>query len=491
MHRLSGEDAGFLLMDRPGQPMNSMAIGVLTGEHATLTLDVVRAHLAARLDELPSWRWRIVPVPGHLHHPVAVRDADFDLDAHVREVEVAGGQRELEAWFAALAEEHLPTDRPLWQVWLVTGLDDGDQALVVKYHHALADGVAAITTLSRVFSDLPLEPPAAEPGAGPGAWRPERSPRGPRLVLAALWAWLVALVALPALLARTVGAVRRVRAERERQEQELAERGGAPLPEGSGDAPRTSLNVAPSAPTAGRRVYARAALELADLKTIKEAAGVTLNDAVMGVVAGACVRLLAARGETPDRPLLTTVPMAAEPPGAPVRQFGNRFWAYTASLATDVVDPWERLQRIAEVSAAGKQRLQALGVDLVPAWLDVIPPGLARRGVEGSLERLSDVDADVDASILVSNVRGPSQPWSIGGRVFSDLHLDGPPSNGVGCNVMVWSYGERMLLGILAYADALPDPGELVRALEESCAELVAAARASSGVGAVADRRRE
>lgn len=484
MRRLSGEDAGFLLMDSPGQPMNSMGVGVLTGAHATLTLDLVRAHVASRLDELPSWRWRIVPVPGDLHRPVAVRDPDFDLDAHVREVQVIGGDRELEAWFAALAEEHLPTDRPLWQVWLVTGLDEGKQALVVKYHHALADGVGAFTTFSRVFSDLQFDPLPAVPGHAPGPWRPERLPGAPRLVLAALWAWLVTLVTFPALVARTVAAVRRLRGEKERQRAEAETRGGPPMPDPSGGAPRTSLNVPPSAPTAGRRVYARAALDMADLKVIKQAAGVTLNDAVLGVVAGACLRLLDDRGERPERPLLTTVPMSAEPAGAAVRQFGNHFWAFTTSLATDVADPWERLQRISEVSSAGKQRLQALGVDLVPAWLDVIPPGIARRGVDGGLERLSDVDADVDASILVSNIRGPAQPWSIGGRVFSEVHVDGPPSNGVGCNVMVWSYGDRMLLGILAYADALGEPAPFVAALEESCAELVAEARSRTGLPA-------
>lgn len=480
MHRLSGEDAGFLHMDGPGQPMNSMAVGVLTGEHATLTLDVVRSHVAARLDELPSWRWRIVRVPGDLHHPVAVRDPAFDLDAHVREVAVAGGERELEAWFAGLAEQHLPTDRPLWQVWLVTGLDDGMQALVVKFHHALADGVGAVTTFSRVFSDLEFEPLPAVPGHEPGPWRAERLPGGPRLVLAALWAWLVALLTLPALLARTVAGVRRVRAEKERQRAQAAA-GGVEMPDYAGASPRTSLNVAPQAATAGRRSYVRAGLDLADLKVVKDAAGVTLNDVVLGVVAGACVRLLDARGERPERPLLTTVPMSAEPAGAPTRQFGNDFWSFTTSLATDVADPWERLQRISEVSASGKRRLESLGVGLVPQWLDVLPPALAKRGIAVTLDRLGDAERDVDASILVSNVRGPAQPWSIGGRVFSDLHVDGPPSNGVGCNVMVWSYGDRMLVGILAYADALPDPRAFADALTASCTELVAAARSRVG----------
>lgn len=481
MHSLRGEDAGFLAMDVAGQPMSSMAVGVLRGEHATLTLDVVRTHVAARLDELPSWRWRIVPLPGGLHQPLAVRDPDLDLDAHVREVTVTGGERELEAWFAALAEQHLPTDRPLWQVWLVTGLDDGAQALVVKYHHALADGVAAMTTFARVFSDLSLDPLPPVPGHRPGPWRAERLPGRPRLLVATLWAWLVALVALPALLARTVVGVRRIRAVRERQRAEAEAAGREPVPDRLEGAPWTSLNVVPASPTAGRRTYVRAGLDLADLKVVKEAAGVTLNDVVLGVVAGACVRLLDARGERPTRPLLTTVPMSAEPPGAPTRQFGNHFWAFTTSLATDVADPWERLHRISAVASAGKQRLESLGVGLVPDWLDVIPPVLARHGIASTLERLGREGEDVDASILVSNVRGPAEPWSIGGRVFADLHLDGPPSNGVGCNVMVWSYGERMLLGVLAYADALPEPELFRDALTESCAELVALARERTG----------
>lgn len=474
MHRLRGEDAGFLLMDVPGQPMSSMAVGVLEPEHATLTLDVVRRHVAARLDELPSWRWRVVPVPGELHRPVAVRQGEVSLDAHVREVVVAGGDAELEAWFAALAEEHLPMDRPLWQVWFVTGLDEGRQALAVKYHHALADGVGAVATFGRLFSDLPYDPLPAVPGHRPGRLRGERTPARVRLVAAALWAWLVTVVLLPRLVARTVTGVRRMRAQRA---QDVA--AGCHVPDHAGGAPRTRLNVAPDSPTAGRRRYVRAGLGLADLKLVKEVAGVTLNDVVLAVVAGACVRTLG--DELPSRPLLTTVPMSAEPPGAPVRQFGNHFWSFTTSLATDLADPWERLRTISRVAGAGKRQLEALGVGLVPTWLDVLPPPLARRGIHATLARLSDPERDVDASVLVSNVRGPAQPWSIGGRVFGEVHIDGPPSNGVGCNVMVWSYGDRVLLGVLAYADALGDPEGFRAALEESADELVAAARARGG----------
>ena len=471
MHRLNGEDAGFLYMDLPGQPMNSIGIGVLSGDDATLTLADVRAHIASRLDELPSWRWRIVRVPGELHRPVAVRDPDFDLDAHVLEATVTGGDAELEAWFAGLAAEHLDPDRPLWQVWLVTGLDDGRQAMVMKYHHALADGVAAMTTLARVFSDVQFDPLPPVPGHSGEPWSAERIPGRLRMVLWALWAHLVTLLlVVPGLLLRTRRQARAVRRERANSE--------VTMPPFSGGAPRTSLNRAFTAP----RTYARATLPLSDVKQVKDAAGVTMNDVVLAIVAGACVRYLEARDGVPDRPLLTTVPMANEAPGAPVRQFGNHFWSFTTSLATDVPDPWERLEQISLYARTGKRELEALGVSLVSDWLDVIPPALARRGIQGTLTRLQDPAEDVDASILVSNVRGPAQPLSLGGRVFRELHIDGPPSNGVGVNVMVWSYGSEVLFGILAYADALEAPADFRAALEASCAELVGEAQRRSGL---------
>jgi len=469
MHRLSGEDAGFLAMDLPGQPMSSMALAVLEPSAEPLTLDELRAHVASRLDDLPSWRWRVVPVPFGLHQPVAVDDPDLRLDDHVREVHLdGGGDAELEAWFAALAEEHLDPDRPLWQVWLVSGLDAGEgaapgetrQAVVLKYHHALADGVGAVTTMQRLFSDEELPPVE-----GHGPYAPEPLPGAARLLVGALWAHLVGLLTLLGLVLRTWRGSRAVRASRARSAVTMP-----PYAEG---APRTVLNDAFSP----GRVYVRAELPMAGVKAVKDAAGVTLNDVVLGVVAGAARRYLEQVDTLPERPLLTNVPMASEQAatgagGAP-RQNGNRFWAFTTSLATDVEDPWERLQVISASARQGKAQLEALGVDVVEAWLDRLPPALARRGVVGGRERLRAATEDVDTSILVSNIRGPASPWSLRGRVFTDIHCDGPPSNGVGVNVMVWSYGDRMTFGILAYADALRHPEVFRRAVTESFEELV------------------
>ena len=184
MHRLSGEDAGFLSMEQPEQAMNTIAIGTLRrpdGTPTALTIEDVRGHVAARLDQLPSFRWRIVPVPFGLHQPMCVRDPDFDLDHHLRELTLAPGETTDDA-FARLAEQHLDRRHPLWQLTLVHGLPDGEQALILKYHHCLADGVAAFTTFSRVFSDAPTDPIPGEPLP----WAPEAIPGAIALIVLAL-----------------------------------------------------------------------------------------------------------------------------------------------------------------------------------------------------------------------------------------------------------------------------------------------------------------
>jgi len=457
MHRLSGEDAGFLSMEQPEQAMNTIAVATLraSGGRAPLTLDDVRAHVEARLDQLPSFRWRIVPVPFGLHNPMGVRDPDFDVDFHLRQATLEPGQT-VDELFARLAERHLDRRHPLWQLTLVHGLPDGDQALILKYHHCLADGVAAFTTFSRVFSDAPTEPIPGE--ALP--WRPEPIPGALRLLILAVVDHLRALARVPGLALRTKKAYDAVKARRAHT--------SVKVPEFSGAAPNSVLNDA----FTPARTYARAALALDDVKRLKDLAGVTLNDVVLATVGGALAGYLTERDALPDLPLLASVPVSYEAADAPLRQAGNRFWSFTTSLGTDVADPAERLATISAMAAEAKEQLTTLGPDLVPTWLDLVPPMISEPGARALIARLRDSDDLVDANVLISNIRGPAEAWSLLGHTVVDLYIDGPPSNGVGCNVMLWSYGDRLLFGILAFADALRDPAALSGWIDRAFDEL-------------------
>ncbi len=458
MHRLSGEDAGFLSMEQPEQAMNTIAVGIVAGadgQPATLTIDDVRRHLANRLDQLPSFRWRIVAVPFGLHHPMCVRDPLFDLDAHLREAELAPDQT-IDDLFAQLAEKRLDRRHPLWQLTLVHGLPEGRQALILKYHHCVADGVAAFTTFSRVFSDAPTDPIPGE--ALP--WTPEKIPGRLQLIALALIDHLRALLRIPGLAVRTKRGFDAVKARRAYA--------SVAVPEFSGAAPNGELN---DAFTAGR-AYARAAVSLTEAKRVKDLAGTTLNDVVLATVAGALRGYLAERDALPSLPLLASVPVSYEAADAPLRQAGNRFWSFTTTLATDIADPAERLRVISATAAEAKEQLTLLGPDLLPAWLDFVPPMVSEPGARALIARLRDSEDLVDANVLISNIRGPAEPWHLLGHTVEDLFIDGPPSNGVGCNVMLWSYGDRILFGVLAFADALRDPTALSKHLERSFAEL-------------------
>jgi WS/DGAT/MGAT family acyltransferase len=467
MHRLSGEDAGFLSMESPAQPMNTIAVGVFRPAPGAgpVTRADLRSHLERRLDQLPSFRWRIVKVPLRLHHPVAVRDPQFDLDFHVRHLELEPGpdgrrgDAELEALFCRLAERRLDRRHPLWQATLVDGFDDGRQALILKYHHCLADGVAALTTFTRVYSDQATPPIPGEPVP----WYPEKLPGRARLIGGALADHARGLVRAPGLAARTKRGMARVKARRAAAKVRT--------PEFSGEAPRCELNDAFTTP----RAYARVALDLAEVKRVKDEAGVSLNDVALAVIAGGLRGYLDERGALPAEPLLASVPVSYEPADAPLRQAGNRFWSFTTSLATDVADPAERLAAISEVAGEARGQLDDLGPDLLPTWLDLVPPLIADPGARALVQRLRDGDGPVDANVLISNIRGPAERWSIFGTTLEDLYLDGPPSNGVGCNVMLWSYGDRLLFGVLAFADALRDPASFTAHCHAAFDELRAA----------------
>lgn len=465
--RLTGVDAGFLAMQRVEQPMFNVAFAVLAADGPALTREALREHLRARLDQLPAYRWRVVRVPGDLHRPLAVDDPDFDLDAHVHHVraDAPGADADLDRLVARLAEEPMGLDRPLWRAYLVDGLSGARQAVVLHFHHAIADGSAAMATFRRVFSDEATPDFADQP-----AYRPGRLPGRAALVLGGVLGLLAAWLRIPGLVVRTVRGVRRLRARRAA--------GHVVVPAYSRGAPWTVLNEAYTT----RRVFVRDTWSLADLRALKSAAGarlgvpVTLNDVVLAVVAGSTRRVLLDAGALPERPLLTVVPMGDEPPGTPERQYGNFFWSLTTTLATDVADPLERLRTIAEVTAEGKAHLQALGPGIVRGWLDVVPPRLVARGAGAVFERLRESSDDVDANILVSNVRGPVEPVTLLGRTVADLHVCGPPSNGVGLNISVMSHGPSLAVSCLAFRDALRDADGFRTALADSLAELRAAA---------------
>ncbi|MCU1498239.1 MAG: wax ester/triacylglycerol synthase family O-acyltransferase, partial [Acidimicrobiales bacterium] len=447
MRRLAGSDAGFLFIESESQTSTCVDLAVLapaSDGRGPLTLAELRDHVAVRLDQVPSFRWRLEEVPLGVNHPLWVEDADFDLGYHLRHATVAapGGPAELDALVAEQLPGLLDRRHPLWQIVLVDGLADGRQALIYRFHHAMADGAALITTLDRLMADLPGADDAAPAPPRPAAELPRRSVIFLTSLLANLRAWL----ALPGMLLETLRRFRAVDVHR----------GTATV-----DAPRT-MNGAPACvlnrSESADRVFGRTRLPLADAQAVKRAAGTTLSDVVLAAIAGALRAYLLPRGELPEGPLVVNVPVANDQPGAPPRQWSNVFANYFAFLATDVADPAARLAAVAAANAEAKAQLEIQGRHTLPAWLDRIPPCVAQPASRAMNRRARRHATEPDFNLLVSNVRVPNPSWHLGTRQVEQMFMSGPVADGAGLNITVVGYGDVLHVSVVANPASLDRP---------------------------------
>lgn len=456
--RLAGSDAGFLYIESPTNTstcVDLMVLGPDRNGRGPLTVHDLRDHLAGRLHLVPSLRWRLAPVPGGLDTPRWVDDPHFDLGYHVRHATLPapGGDDELRAFVATQLPGLLDLRHPLWQVVLVDGLADGRQALVWRFHHTLADGAGLVTTLGRLFGPPPTRPAPA--------WRAQALPGAVRLTAGAVRHQARAWTDTPALLRETL---RRFKAVDER-------RAAAPVavPRSMGDAPRTVLNHSSDA----RRCFGLARVDLARLQVVRKAAGTTLSDVVLALVAGGLREHLLAVDALPDGPLVVNVPVANDPPGAPPRITGNVFANYFSFLATDEPDPRARLAAIAAANAEAKEQLEVQGRHTLPAWLDRIPPAIASRASAWMSGRQRTGAAEPDFNVLVSNVRVTDATWSLGDRPVERFAMSGPVADGAGLNVTVTGYGDVVHVALVTNPAAVDQPQELARRIEAALDDLV------------------
>lgn len=463
---MSGEDAGFLALELPTEPQHGFMLALLRRpeDAPPLTLDDLRAHLARCLADLPAFRWRVVRVPLDLYHPVFIEDPGFDLEHHVQRETLSrpGGRAELDRLCAKHAAQPMDFSRPLWQIILVDGLSDGRQAILWKGHHCVLDGKAALAFKSRIFSDSDLA------SGSPDEWRPDPYPGRRQLILGALGDHGKALRRLPRFIrrvARGIAAAKRLR-----------EQSPVRVPEGRIDTPYCVLNDAFS----GERRYARSDLSLDDVQMVKRIAGVTVNDAVLAVISEALRRYLAARRGLPERSLIANVIVGIDSSAAVSRQSGNQVTGLTTSLCTDVDDLWVRLERIHEVTTASKRQLEAWGPELVPEGLEFVPPYFAKWYVRRVYRKRVRHPERAEHNVTVSNSKGFSSFLTLGPAVVEEAYGGGPPSGGVGVNVTISSYGERLMIGVLSFADAMEDPQAFVDLIAPSMEDLLERAQAQS-----------
>lgn len=465
MQRLRGGDAVYLYQETPSAPQHTLKISILRSKNPSADRELVKHFFQATIHRIPALRWRIMPVPLGLHHPMAVEDPDFNIENHFNHIALPqpGTMRELEELVGQIAGHPLDRTRPLWEMWMIEGLEDGRVAFVMKAHHAIADGMASVHLFTRMLSAVEADERVPD-------WRPERLPGGGRLVVGALWDHLrLDALKFPEFL-RTVMA-RLKSARLHRLDAEI------PVFDPMEDViPPSPFNGALSA----QRKFATASVSLSEVRALKGKLSGTVNDVVLGLVAGALRAYLSNSGEAPTEPLITIVPVSADEPGTE-RIFGNNIAIMGASLQVQVEDPLERFKATQEFTLAGKKHLEVLGKTTLPAISHYLLPALIRipRQREYRLKLADQAGYKYPCHIAVSNVPGPRETLETEEAVLERLYSVGPLQEGSGLNITVWSYCDQLNFSIISCARRVSDPHTIAGLIEAELDQLKETANAA------------
>jgi diacylglycerol O-acyltransferase len=465
MERLSGLDASFLYLESSAQLLHVCGVILLDPETIPggYSYDAFRDELERRISGVPMFHRKLKQVPLGIDHPVWVHDDDFDMDRHVHRMALPspGGDQELADLCGHIAGIPLDRSRPLWEFFVIEGLESGQVAVFTKMHHSTVDGVSGANAISYMCS---LEPDAPPLESAPERHE-SRTPGDAELLARGVVANLTKPVHLAKLVAPTAGVLTRT-IGRARRGTAMA----APL-----TAPRTSFNGT----ITGHRSIAIADISLDKIKEIKNAVeGVTVNDVVITLCGGALRRYLDERQELPSSSLVASVPVSVR--GSSKKAGGsNKVSTIFSRLGTDIADPLERLAQVSEGNTNAKAHHKTIPADTLQDWAEFAAPrtfGLAVRMV--SSLKLAD-SGPVIHNLVISNVPGPPVPLYFMGARIDGLYPLGPIFHGAGLNVTVMSSESKMHVGVIGCRELVPNPSKLTEKFPEELDALYAAVRKS------------
>ena len=414
----------------------------------------LRDALAARVRAIPEFREKLSDAPLTIGHPVWVQDDDFDIDRHLHRITLpANGTRtELTEICGRLAGLPLDRRRPLWEIWVIEGLDGSSGtdrlAVLIKVHHAAADGVTYADMVSRLCSSeaAPTPPDLIEAPASIGPLR-EALDGAARLATRPFY---LAVRVLPAAARAVLDAIRRARAGRAM---------AAPF-----TAPRTALNAKFSA----QRNVAFARLDLDEVKRVKDHFGVKVNDVVGTLVGGVMRQFLLDRGELPTSSLVALEPVSVH--GQSDRTARNQVSGMLVALHTQIADPVDRLKAVAEANASAKEQVSAISPTLLQDFGEVVCSvllGIAKR----VYARLTQFRPNYN--IILSNVPGPDPARYFLGAAVSAMYPFGPVLLGAGINFTLWSVNGTLHIGLISSPEVIPALSDLADGLNAGLAELL------------------
>jgi WS/DGAT/MGAT family acyltransferase len=459
--RLTGLDSSFLHLERGPAHMHVASTTLFQG--SVPDYEDFREHIESRLHLVPRFRQKLRFVPLAQGRPKWVDDPQFNVDYHLRHTALPapGSEDQLRTLAARIFSQRLDRSKPLWEMWLVDGVEGDRFAIVTKSHHCLVDGVSGVDITTVLFDAAPdpEPPPAPVP-----TWIPGPEPSDAEMLAEALLERLTT----PAEIVRGARAVLRAPRRMAHAAIDGLEAAGAFARTGLG-APHSPFNVE----IGPYRRFEMVQAPLAELKRIKNASGGTVNDVVLAAVTGALGRYLRSHGHsTRDVELRALVPISvrgADQHGA----LGNRVSSYMAPLPVWCDDPVERLDRVSATMGDLKHSRQAVGATLMTELTDFAPPTIA-----GQAARLQSHQRFFN--LVVTNIPGPQFPLYLMGRQLESVFPMVPLAKRQSICFGIMSYNGQVNFGLTADFDTMADLDVLADDLEASLRELSESAPAEA-----------
>jgi diacylglycerol O-acyltransferase len=467
MRQLSGLDAAFLYTERPHAPNHITTVLLYDPSSApdrTVTFEQVIGNIGRRLHLASAFQEKLVHVPLGLDHPYWAIDDEFDLEFHVRQAAIPkpGNWKQFCDLAASIHARSLDPTRPLWEMYVVEGLDaieglpPGCFGIVLKIHHSSIDGVAGVQILTAIH-DLAAD---CGPPAPPVDRADDQILSTWELLMRAGLNTLFRPVRFARIAARVVPPLRLVPMQLKRNELKVPQV----------TVPGTRFNGRVTA----HRVFESRSFELADIKKIKSAVpGATVNDVALAIVGATMRRYLEAKGELPAESLVALVPVSirTEKSGSA----GNRITAMSAPLGTQLDHPLERLVAISHGTRRSKAFMQAIGAHQLTEIAQLVPGLLIGLGARAIGRIANPARSGMLANTVVTNVPGaPSPLYSCGARAVSITGM-GPVLDGMGTMHVVSTYCGTFNVALTACREMVPDPDFYGQCIDESVSELLEA----------------
>ena len=461
IQQISGNDATFLYAESPTSPMHVATLTIVEG---SLKYEDFKEMIASKLHKIPKFRQRLLNVPMNLDYPYWVDDPNFELDLHLHRLKLPdpSNWKTLRELTSSLFSNSLDLRRPLWSISFIEGIDEipqvpkGSVAIVTKIHHVMIDGVSGVGIMGMLFDRNEKDEDKVKP---PKPFDPEPLPDELSLLLKSGYSFIKNPLKIPKMVSETVVALIKKKAESKLKNQKEFGSGRFPVP-------KTIFNGSISP----KRTWGTAILSFDRINALRKVMGVSINDLILAICAGAIRRYLHEREKLPLQPLVANVPISIRVKGS--KEMNNQISNMFVQIGTHIEDPIERLEYIQEQTLLGKEKHNAVGAKSLAKMADSVPFGLANLAA-GLYSKYNIKELHRPPfNVTITNVPGPREVLYLRGHKIVSIFGLTPVVDGFGLIIAAFSYNGQVSITTTSDASTMPDADKFSRYIRESANEL-------------------